>query len=34
MQIVEVTSQVKSWLMKISEVEVKCRVIGIEVYMK
>ena len=34
MQIVKVTSQVKSWLLKASEVEVKCQVIGIEVYMK
>ena len=34
MQIVEVTSQVKSSLVKGSEVEVKCRVICIEVYMR
>ena len=32
MQIFEVTSQVKSWLMKISEVEFQFQVIGTEAY--
>ena len=34
MQIVDVKSQVKSLLVEISKVKVKCQVIGFEVYMK